>query len=160
MTIAVGDIIPSTTLYIMTDSGPSSVSTDELLAGKKVALFGLPGAFTPTCSAKHVPGFVQNADALAAKGIESIICVSVNDPFVMGAWGKDQNAGDKVIMAGDGSADFARATGLELDLTTRGFGVRCKRFAMVVNDGKVESLNLEDDGGYEVTSAEHMLATL
>ncbi|NQV45747.1 MAG: redoxin family protein, partial [Rhodospirillales bacterium] len=104
--------------------------------------------------------FVANADALAAKGIDSIACVSVNDAFVMGAWGKDQNVGDKVMMVADGSADLARATGLELDLTGRGFGMRCCRFSMVVNDGTVESLNLESDGGYEVTSAEYMLANL
>ncbi len=160
MTINVGDKIPSTTLHTMTDAGPEAISTDEIFNGKKVALFGLPGAFTPTCSAKHVPGFVANADALKDKGIDSIVCVSVNDAFVMGAWGKDQSVGDKVLMAGDGSADFARATGLELDLSERGFGMRCCRFSMVVNDGTVESLNLESDGGYEVTSAEHMLANL
>lgn len=160
MTISVGDKMPDVTLYAMTDSGPDSVSTGDLFGGKKVALFGLPGAFTPTCSAKHVPGFVDNADALAAKGIDSIVCVSVNDAFVMGAWGKDQNAGDKVQMISDGSAELAAATGLELDLTSAGFGMRCQRFSMVVNDGTVESINLETDGGYEVTSAEHMLTTL
>lgn len=160
MTISVGDKIPSVTLHVMKDSGPEALSTDDMLGGKKVALFGLPGAFTPTCSAKHVPGFVANAEALAAKGIESIVCVSVNDAFVMDAWGKDQNAGDKVVMAADGDAELAKATGLELDLNGRGFGMRCQRFSMVVNDGTVESLNLESDGGYEVTSAEHMLAGL
>ncbi len=160
MTISVGDKIPSVTLHIMKDSGPEAITTDDIFGGKKVALFGLPGAFTPTCSAKHVPGFVANADALTDKGIEKIVCVSVNDAFVMGAWGKDQGAGDKVMMVADGSADLTRATGLELDLTGRGFGMRCQRFSMVVNDGTVESLNLESDGGYEVTSAEHMLADL
>jgi len=160
MTISIGDKIPSVTLHVMKDSGSEPITTDDIFSGKKVALFGLPGAFTPTCSAKHVPGFVANADALAAKGIDSIACVSVNDAFVMGAWGKDQNVGDKVMMVADGSADLARATGLELDLTDRGFGMRCCRFSMVVNDGTVESLNLESDGGYEVTSAEYMLANL
>lgn len=160
MTISVGDKIPSVTLHVMKESGPEAISTDDIFSGKKVALFGLPGAFTPTCSAKHVPGFVANADALAEKGVESIVCVSVNDAFVMGAWGKDQGVGDKVMMVADGSADLARATGLELDLTDRGFGMRCCRFSMVVNDGTVESLNLESEGGYEATSAEHMLANL
>ena len=160
MTISVGDKMPDVTLHTMTDSGPEGVSTGDLFNGKKVAFFGLPGAFTPTCSAKHVPGFVDNAAALADKGIDSIVCVSVNDAFVMGAWGKDQNVGDKVKMVGDGDAALAKATGLELDLNGNGFGMRCQRFSMVVNDGVVESLNLESDGGYEVTSAEHMLANL
>jgi len=160
MTISVGDKIPSVTLYTMKDSGPEAITTDDIFGGKKVALFGLPGAFTPTCSAKHVPGFVDNADALKAKGIDSIVCVAVNDAFVMGAWGKDQNVGDKVMMVSDGSADLARATGLELDLTSRVFGMRCCRFSMVVDDGTVESLNLESDGGYDVTSADHMLSGL
>ena len=160
MTIAVGDKIPEATLYVMGESGPEAKTTSELFGGKKVAFFGLPGAFTPTCSAKHVPGFVENAAALAGKGIESIVCMSVNDAFVMGAWGKDQGAGDTVIMAADGSADLTKAMGLEFDLSSRGFGVRCKRFAMVVNDGMVESIDLEEDGGYEVTSAQHLLANL
>jgi len=158
--ISVGDKLPEATLYVMGESGPEAKTTSDLFSGKRVALFGLPGAFTPTCSAKHVPGFVQNAAALADKGIERIVCMSVNDAFVMGAWGKDQGAGDTVIMAADGSAELTKAMGLEFDLSSRGFGLRCKRFAMVVNDGTVESINLEDDGGYEVTSAEHMLANL
>ena len=160
MTISVGDTMPDITLYTMAESGAESITTGDLFGGKKVALFGLPGAFTPTCSAKHVPGFVANHDALAGKGIDSIVCVSVNDAFVMGAWGDDQQVGDKVMMVSDGSAELALATGLELDLSNRGFGMRCQRFSMVVNDGKVESLNLESDGGYEVTSAEHMVASL
>ncbi len=160
MSISVGDKMPSVTLHVMGENGPEALSSDDLFDGKKVALFGLPGAFTPTCSAKHVPGFLANADALAAKGIDAIACVSVNDAFVMGAWGKDQGVGDTVMMVSDGNADLAKAIGLEFDLTKRGFGIRCKRFSMVVDNGTVQSINLEDDGGYEVTSAEHMLANL
>ena len=144
MTIKVGDKIPSVTLNVMTEDGPDAVSTDDFFAGKKVAIFGVPGAFTPTCSAKHLPGFVANADALKAKGVEAIACVSVNDPFVMGAWGKDQGVGDKVAMLADGSAKFTKATGLELDLTERGLGVRCQRFSMVVDDGTVSSIHIDE----------------
>jgi peroxiredoxin len=160
MTISVGDKAPETTLFLLGDSGPEAISTKSVFEGRKVAVFGLPGAFTPTCSAKHVPGFVQNAKALADKGINKIVCVSVNDPFVMSAWAKDQGAGDAVMLASDGDAEFTRACGLELDLSGKGFGLRCQRFSMVVNDGVVEALNLESDGGYEVTSAEHMLQSL
>ncbi|MBT4890084.1 MAG: peroxiredoxin [Rhodospirillales bacterium] len=160
MTISVGQSAPETTLFVMGDGGPEPVATKDLFAGQKVAVFGLPGAFTPTCSAKHLPGFIQNADDLAAKGINKIVCVSVNDAFVMGAWAKDQGAGDKVMVAGDGDAEFAKAAGLELDLNGKGFGLRCQRFSMVVDNGVVESLNLESDGGYEVTSAEYMLNSL
>jgi len=159
MTISVGDKIPTIDLSIMTQDGPGGISTDEIFAGKKVAIFGLPGAFTPTCSAQHLPGFVQNADALKAKGIDTIVCLAVNDVFVMGAWGKDQNVGDAVMMVADGSANFTKATGLELDLTERGLGLRCQRFAMVVDDGKVKSLHI-DDGVFEMTSAETMLGEL
>jgi len=160
MTITVGDKIPDTTLFVMTESGLESITTDDIFGGSKVALFGLPGAFTPTCSGKHVPGFVANADALAEKGIEKIVCVSVNDAFVMSAWGKDQGVGDAVRMVSDGNADLARATGLDVDISQRGYGTRFRRFSMIVNDGTVESLNLESDGGYEVTSAEYMLENL
>ena len=160
MTISVGQNAPETTLFILGDAGPKTIATKTIFEGQKVAVFGLPGAFTPTCSAKHLPGFIQNADALAAKGINKIVCVSVNDAFVMAAWAKDQDAGDKVIVASDGDAEFAKAAGLELDLTGKGFGLRCQRFSMVVNNGVVEALNLESDGGYEVTSAEHMLHNL
>lgn len=159
MTIKVGDKIPSVTLNLMTEDGPGAVTTDEFFGGKKVAIFGVPGAFTPTCSAKHLPGFVANAEALKAKGIDAIACVSVNDPFVMGAWGKDQDVGDKVTMLADGSANFAKATGLELDLTDKGLGVRCQRFAMVVDDGTVKSMHI-DEGTFEKTSAETMLSEL
>lgn len=159
MTIKAGDKIPSVDLAIMTDDGPDTVSTDDLFSGKKVAIFGVPGAFTPTCSAKHLPGFVNNADALKAKGIDTIACLSVNDAFVMGAWGKDQNVGDKVMMVADGSADFTKAAGLELDLMARGLGLRCQRFAMVVDNGVVSSIHI-DEGTFEKTSAEAMLGEL
>ncbi len=160
MTISIGDKIPSADLNILTDDGPGGISTDEIFSGKKVAIFGLPGAFTPTCSAQHLPGFVNNADALKAKGIDTIVCLAVNDPFVMGAWGKDQNVGDKVMMVADGSANFTKATGLELDLTEKGLGVRCQRFSMVVDDGEVKSLNIDEAGAVEKTSAEAMLGEL
>ena len=159
MTIKVGEKIPSVTLNLMTEDGPGGVTTDEFFGGKKVAIFGVPGAFTPTCSAKHLPGFVTNADALKEKGIDAIACVSVNDPFVMGAWGKDQGVGDKVTMLADGSANFTKAAGLELDLTDKGLGVRCQRFAMVVDDGTVASMHI-DEGTFEKTSAETMLSEL
>ncbi len=159
MTISAGDSIPSVDLATMSAEGPAGVTTDEIFKGKKVAIFGVPGAFTPTCSAKHLPGFVQHADAIKAKGIDTIACISVNDAFVMGAWGQDQNVGDNVMMLADGSAKFAEATGLVLDLTERGMGVRCKRFSMIVDDGVVQSINV-DEGGFEKTSAEQMLSDL
>ena len=160
MTLAIGDKIPSVDLDIMTGDGPGGISTDDLFAGKTVAVFGLPGAFTRTCSAKHLPGFVDNADALRAKGIDDIVCISVNDPFVMAAWAKAQNVGDKVLMVADGSAKFARAAGLDTDMSAKGFGVRCRRFSMVVEDGTVKSLNIDEPGSFEVTSAEVMLGQL
>ncbi len=160
MTIQVGDSIPSATLTIVTADGPSAVSTDDIFKGNKVALFGVPGAFTPTCSAQHLPGFVANADALRAKGVDSIVCLAVNDAFVMGAWGKDQNVGDKVTLVADGSAAFTKAAGLELDLTERGLGLRCQRFSMVVDDGVVKSLNIDAPGTFEATSAEKILEQL
>ncbi len=160
MTIQVGDSIPSATLNIMTADGPSAITTDDIFKGKTVALFGLPGAFTPTCSAQHLPGFVANADALKAKGVDSIVCLAVNDAFVMGAWGKDQNVGDKVMLVADGSAAFTKAAGLELDLTERGLGLRCERFSMVVDDGVVKSLSIDPAGTFEATSAEKILEQL
>ena len=161
MTISVGDKIPSATLKIMTDDGPSELTTETLCNGKKVVIFGLPGAFTPTCSAKHVPGFVNKAGDIKAKGVDSIACLSVNDAFVMGAWGKDQGADDKVLMLADGSAEFTKAAGLDLDLTPMGMGVRSKRYAMIVDKGVVSHLAVEENpGGLDVSSAEKVLAAL
>jgi len=159
MTIKVGDHIPSVTLMQMKD-GPKPVSTDDLFKGKKVALFALPGAFTPTCSAKHLPGFIQKADALKAKGIDTIACLSVNDAFVMGAWGDAQGAGDTVMMLADGNGDFTRAVGLEMDGSKFGMGKRSQRYSMVVDNGVVKTLNVEAPGAFEVSSADHMLAQL
>ena len=158
--IKVGDRIPSSTLMQMKDGGPKPVSTDQLFAGKKVALFALPGAFTPTCSAKHLPGFIQHAEELKAKGIDTIACVSVNDAFVMGAWGEQQKAGDKVMMLADGNGDFTRALGLELDATKFGMGKRSQRYSMVVDNGVVKQLNVEAPGAFEVSSADHMMGLL
>ena len=160
MTVNVGDSIPDVTLAVMGESGPEQVSTGDLFGGKKVVAFAVPGAFTPTCSARHLPGFVDNADAIRAKGVDSIVCLSVNDAFVMGAWGKDQDVGGKVVMVADGSGALARALGLELDLTDRGLGVRSRRYSMVVDDGVVSALNLEEGGAYEVSSAERILEAL
>src|SRR5471032_718487 len=157
--IKVGDKIPSVTLMEKQEGGPAPVSTDDLFTGKKVALFALPGAFTPTCSAKHVPGFVQNEAALKAKGINTIACHSVNDAFVMGAWGKDQGAGDKVRMLVDGNGEFTRAVGLEFDASKFGMGKRSQRYSMVVKNGVVKSLNVEEPGAFDVSSAEHMLSS-
>lgn len=159
MTIKVGDKIPSLDIATMTDDGPNGVSTADFFGGKKVAIFGVPGAFTPTCSAKHLPGFVEHAAAIKAKGVDTIACISVNDAFVMGAWGKDQNVGDKVTMLADGSGAFAAATGLELDLMEKGLGKRCQRFSMIVDDGVVQAINV-DEGTFEKTSAEQMLSDL
>jgi len=158
MTIKVGDKMPDGQFMVMGEGGPQALSTAELFGGKKVVLFGLPGAFTPTCSNKHVPGFVQNADALKAKGVDTIACMSVNDAFVMGAWGKDQKAGNKVMMLADGSAEYTGKLGLDLDLSARGLGRRCKRFSLLVDDGVVKSLNIEENPGEAVASgAETML---
>jgi len=158
MTIKIGDQIPSATLYQMTADGPAEITTDALFAGKRVALFALPGAFTPTCSTKHVPGFLAKAGAFQAKGIDAIACVSVNDAFVMGAWGKDQGVGDKILMLADGSGDFTRALGLELDLSDRGFGLRSQRYSMLVENGVAKALHVEDGGGFGVSDAETLLA--
>ena len=160
MTIKVGDSIPSMKLMTPTADGPKEISTEEVFGGKKVVLFAVPGAFTPTCSAKHLPGFVQEADAIHAKGVDTIACISVNDVFVMGAWGKDQAVGDKILLLADGSAAFAKALGLELDLVARGLGVRSQRFALVAEDGKVTHLAVEAPGGFDVSRAEAVLAAL
>ena len=160
MAIQVGDKIPSGTLHRLTENGPEAITTDEIFAGKKVVLFALPGAFTPTCSAKHLPGFVAKADEIKAKGVDTIACLSVNDVFVMGAWGKDQGVGDKVQMLADGSAEFTQALGLELDLTPRAMGMRSDRYAMIVDDGVVTLLNREQPRAFEVSSAEAVLEAL
>jgi peroxiredoxin len=157
MTIKVGDRIPSVKLKHMTKDGVKDITTDELFKGKKVALFALPGAFTPTCSAKHLPGFVQSADQFKSKGVDAIACLSVNDAFVMDAWGKNQNVGDKVLMLADGNAEFTKAVGLEMDGTGYGMGIRSKRYSMLVQDGVVKQLNLEKPGAFEVSNAETML---
>jgi peroxiredoxin len=160
MTIKVGDKIPATKMKHKTADGVKDITTDEIFAGKKVAVFGLPGAFTPTCSAKHLPGYVENAGAIRAKGVQTIACLSVNDAFVMDAWGKDQKVGDKVLMLADGNGDFTKALGLELDLVPNGMGKRCKRFSMVVDNGVVTALNIEKPGAFEVSDAGSMLKQL
>ncbi len=157
--IKIGDKIPSATLMEMQDGKPAPVTTDSLFKGKTVALFALPGAFTPTCSAKHVPGFVQNYDALKAKGVDEIACVSVNDAFVMGAWAKDQQADGKVRMLADGNGDFTRALGLEFDASKFGMGKRSQRYSMIVENGVVTSLNVEEPGAFDVSSAEYLLSS-
>ncbi len=161
MTISVGDKIPEATLMHMGADGPAPISTDELFGGKKVVLFGVPGAFTPTCSAKHVPSYVAQADVIKGKGVDTIACMSVNDVFVMGAWGKDRGTGDKVLMLADALADFTKKLGLELDLTERGLGVRAQRFALVVDDGTVRHVAVEPNPGeMSVSGAEAVLGTL
>ena len=160
MTIKVGEAIPSMKLMQASAEGPKEISTDEIFKGKKVVLFAVPGAFTPTCSARHLPGFVQNAEAFRAKGADTVACIAVNDAFVMGAWGKDQGTDGKVLMLADGSAAFAKALGLELDLMARGMGVRSQRYALVAEDGKVTHLAVEPPGGFEVSKAESVLAAL
>jgi peroxiredoxin len=160
MTIKVGDKVPSVTLRYLTSEGIKAVSSDEFFKGKKVAVFGLPGAYTRTCSSRHLPGYVQNSAALKQKGIDQIACVSVNDAFVMGAWGKAQNVGDKVLMLADGSGDFTRELGLELDARKAGLGVRSQRYSMLVDNGTVKSLNIEKPGQFDVSSAEAMLKAI
>jgi glutaredoxin/glutathione-dependent peroxiredoxin len=160
MTIQVGDKIPSVTLHHMTDKGPAEITTDELFNNKKVVLFALPGAFTPTCSQAHVPGYLMKSDELFAKGVDQIVCLSVNDAFVMGAWGVDQNVEDKILMLADGSAVFTRAVGLELDAVARGMGIRSQRYAMIVNNGIVELLNVEAAGEFKISDAQTILDSL
>jgi glutaredoxin/glutathione-dependent peroxiredoxin len=165
--IKVGDALPAVTLQEYSEVegngcsiGPNPVNVAEASKGKTIALFALPGAFTPTCSAKHVPGFVERADELRKSGVDEIWCLSVNDAFVMGAWARDQKTGDKVRMLADGSGEFAKAAGLTLDLTARGMGVRSTRYSMLVKDGKVASLNVEAPGKFEVSDAATMLSQL
>lgn len=160
MAIAAGDSIPAMKIMEGTEDGPKELDTAAFFAGRTVVLFGVPGAFTPTCSAKHLPGFVEHAAALTAKGVDAIACMAVNDAFVMKAWGKDQGALGKVTMIADGSAAFTRAMGLELDLTARGLGLRCQRFALIAKDGKVVHVAVEAAGAFDVSSAEAVLATL
>lgn len=157
MSIKVGDRIPNVSLKYMDKDGMQTVSTDELFKGKKVVLFALPGAFTPTCSAKHLPGFVSHFDQIKAKGVDTVACLSVNDAFVMDAWGKAQNAGGKILMLADGNADFSKAVGLTMDGTSYGMGLRSSRYAMVIQDGVVKALNVEAPGAFEVSSAEAVL---
>lgn len=159
MTIATGDRLPETTLHVMGANGPEAVSVSELFSGKKVVLFALPGAFTPGCSMTHLPGFVANADKIKAKGVDSIVCLSVNDAFVMGAWGKAQNA-EEIIMLADGNGEFTEALGLGLDGRGFGMGQRSQRYAMIVENGVVTHLNVETGSGVDVSSAETILGLL
>jgi peroxiredoxin len=158
MTIKVGDRLPSAKFMTMGENGPEPVASEDFFKGRRVALFAVPGAFTPTCSVKHLPGFRDQADALKAKGVDAVACISVNDAFVMGAWAKDQGVGDKVTLLADGSGDFTRAIGLEMDASKFGMGLRSQRYSMIVNDGVVESLNVEQPGQFEVSSADYMLS--
>lgn len=159
MTIAIGDKLPDVKLVKVTENGPDAVHTSDYFAGKKVALFSVPGAFTPTCSAKHLPGFVEKADELKAKGIDEIACTAVNDAFVLGAWNKASGS-ENITMLSDGNGELAEAVGLVMDGTGFGMGKRGQRFSMVINDGVVEQLNVEAPGQFEVSSADHMLAQL
>lgn len=157
MALNVGDKVPSATLRYKDDQGINEITTDELFNGKKVAFFAVPGAFTPTCSAQHLPGFLNNADALKAKGVDTIVCLSVNDAFVMGAWGEAQNVGDTVLMAADGNGEFTAAAGLEMDGSGFGLGSRSQRYSMYVEDGIVKQLNIEPPGSFGESSAETLL---
>lgn len=160
MPIQTGEKMPSGVFGLMTESGPGAISTDELFANKKVVLVSVPGAFTPTCSAQHLPGFVENAGALGDKGVDTIACMSVNDVFVMNAWGKDQNVGEKVTMLADGNGEYAAALGLEMDGTAFGMGMRGQRFAIVVDDGVATSVAVEEPGQFDVSKAESVLEGL
>jgi glutaredoxin/glutathione-dependent peroxiredoxin len=160
MTVKVGDRVPSVTLRYVTPDGVQAVSTDDFFRGKKVALFAVPGAFTRTCSQRHLPSYVTNAAELKAKGIDTIACIAVNDQFVMSAWGREHGAGDDIVMLGDGSGDFTKAMGLELDRVKEGMGIRSQRYSMLVDDGVIKALNVEQPGVFEVSSAETMLKAL
>ena len=160
MTIQVGDKMPAGSFGIMTENGPGSLSTDELFAAKKVVLISVPGAFTPTCSMRHLPGFVEQADALKAEGVDTIACTAVNDVFVMDAWGKDRGVGDSVMMLADGNGDYVRALGLEMDGTGFGMGMRGQRFAIVVEDGTATHVAVEEPGKFEVSAVEAIMNAL
>lgn len=159
MAVQVGDKIPEVTLKIMGEKGPQDITTAEIFDGKKVAMFAVPGAFTPTCSAAHLPSYVANADKLKEKGIDQIVCVSVNDPFVMDAWGKTGNA-DDIMMVADPDGELAKAMGVELDASAAGLGTRSMRYSLVADDGKITVFNLEKGGAYEVSSAEDLLEAI
>ncbi len=160
MTIKAGEKMPSGAFKTMTAEGAKEVSTDALFAGKTVVLFSVPGAFTPTCDARHLPGYLQHFDALKAKGVDTIACMAVNDMFVMNAWGKSSNVGDKVLMLADGNGDYTRALGLELDARGFGMGMRGQRFAIIVKDGVATHVNIEAGGEFKVSAAEHVLGQL
>jgi glutaredoxin/glutathione-dependent peroxiredoxin len=160
MTIKVGDRMPAGKFKMMSDSGPQDLTASQLFDGKRVLLFSVPGAFTPTCNAKHLPGYVARADELRSKGIDTIACMAVNDVFVMGAWGKSANAGDKVLMLADGNGDYVKSLGLEMDATGHGMGMRGKRFALVVKDGVIEQLNVEAPGEFKVSTAEMLVCQI
>jgi peroxiredoxin len=159
MAVQAGDQIPEATLKIMGEKGPQDLTTAELFGGKKVVLFAVPGAFTPTCSAAHLPGYVVNADKIKEKGVDAIVCLSVNDAFVMDAWGKDKNA-EELLMVADGNGDFTRAMGLEMDGSSFGLGTRSQRYALVAEDGKITALNVEKPGAFEVSAAEAIMGAL
>jgi peroxiredoxin len=160
MTIKVGDKLPEATFKVMKDGKPADMTVSELTKGKKVALFAVPGAFTPTCSVRHLPGYKEKAADFRSKGVDTVACVSVNDVFVMNAWGKDQQVGDDVVMLADGNGDFAKAVGLEMDGKGFGMGSRSKRYAMIVEDGVVKQLNIEAPGEFKVSAADYMLGQL
>ncbi|MES2895232.1 MAG: peroxiredoxin [Pseudomonadota bacterium] len=160
MTIKVGDKLPAATFAAGTAEGPRPMTTDDVFAGKKVALFAVPGAFTPTCSARHLPGFKEHVADFRAKGVDSIVCLSVNDAFVMKAWGESQGVGEDIIMLGDGNGDFTKAVGLELDGSKFGMGARSQRYSMLVDDGVVKELNVEQGGEFKVSAADYLLAQL
>jgi peroxiredoxin len=160
MAIQVGDKIPSVELHYMTETGNTAISSDDIFSGKKVVLFALPGAFTPTCSASHLPGYVVKSDDILASGVDRIVCLSVNDAFVMDAWGKQHNADNRVMMLADGNGEFTRALGLEFDALKAGLGIRSQRYAMVIDDGVIKLLNVEAAGEFKVSDAETILASL
>ncbi len=160
MSIAPGEHIPDTVFVRMGENGPERIAAADLFTGRTVALFSVPGAFTPTCSAKHLPGFIERADELRARGVDEIVCTAVNDAFVMSAWGKAAGADGKVSMLADGNGDFVRALGLEMDATKNGMGIRGRRFSMLVRDGVIAELNVEDPGAYRVSTADHLIGQL